>query len=618
MEINIQQRTIGLNFCNDGQATIWVWAPRASGVSLHITANALTLPLNKQEMGYWFLRTEEIRDGDDYQILLTDAKAEEKSAERLTKVYPDPASLYQPNGVHGPSRAIDLNAFASDSSLWKGIVLEDYIIYELHTGTFTEKGDFNGIEEKLDHLVDLGITAIEIMPVAQFPGNRNWGYDGVCAFAVQNSYGGPHALKALVDSCHEKGLAVILDVVFNHFGPEGNYAESFGPYATDKYKTPWGEAMNFDDAWSDGVRNFFIENALMWLRDFRIDALRLDAVHAIKDFGSKHILSELRQWVSQLSDYTGQTYYLLAELDLNDNRYLNPADKGGYELDAQWSDEFHHALRVSAGQAPLGYYADFNGIADLAKAFNDAYVYTGAYSEHRKKKFGAPADNPGKQFIVFSQNHDQIGNRMLGERSSQLISYELSKVLAGAVCCSPFLPLLFMGEEWASVSPFQYFISHTDAKLTDSVRKGRQNEFAAFHAIDNVPDPAASETFERSKLDWENVSQAKHQKMLNYYKAIISLRKSSPALQSGRQNTRAIAYSEHNLLVLHRETESQQVICIFNFSDKVADLIPAGDLSDYRLALNSASTSYGGPDTISGTPEIPGFIQSESLLIFIK
>ncbi len=330
----------------------------------------------------------------------------------------------------------------------------------------------------------IGVNAIELMPVVQFPGSRNWGYDGVFPFAVQHSYGGARGLQTLVDICHQKGIAVVLDVVYNHLGPEGNYLGAYGPYFTDKYNTPWGNALNFDDAWCDGVRQFFIENVLMWFRDFHVDALRLDAVHAIKDFSAVHILREIKMHVNQLTKETGRTHHLIVELDLNDPKFINPLEEQGFGMDAQWIDEFHHALRVTATGESTGYYSDFTGISHLAKAYQDAYVYDGQYSPHRFKKFGLKAENhPGQQFIVFSQNHDQVGNRMLGERTSQLVSLEMQKLMAGAVLVSPYLPMLFMGEEYAEPNPFLYFVSHTDPDLVEAVRKGRKAEFAAFHAL---------------------------------------------------------------------------------------------------------------------------------------
>ncbi|MDQ6610037.1 MAG: malto-oligosyltrehalose trehalohydrolase, partial [Bacteroidota bacterium] len=411
-QIVIDKRSVGINFLNNGKATVTVWAPLALKVEIEVKnkfeKKSQRFELTKKPYGYWEIISDKFIEGTTYKFSV-DGK----------EPLPDPASLSQRGGVHGASEAININGFQWSDNNWENHPLEFYLIYELHTGTFTEEGTFAGIESKLEYLKELGITAIEIMPIAQFAGTRNWGYDGAYPFAVQQSYGGAKGLQQLVDSCHQKGLAVILDVVYNHLGPEGNYFGNYGPYFTDKYKTPWGAAINFDDEHCDGVRNYFIENALMWFRDFHMDALRLDAVHAIKDFSAVHILQEIKMYVNKLMQETGRTHYLIAELDLNDNRFITPINKGGYGMDAQWIDEFHHALRVTATGEQGGYYSDFKGIEHLAKAYKDGYVYDGQYSQYRKKKFGVKAgDAEGKQFIVFSQNHDQVGNRMLGERLS--------------------------------------------------------------------------------------------------------------------------------------------------------------------------------------------------------
>lgn len=523
MEASIYKRLVGVNFNSDGLAEVLVWAPFAHSVDLNVK-RGLVIPLQKGQRGYWKLVTSELKPGESYGFII-DGNAS----------LPDPASLFQPEGVHGLSVAAPIQNFNWHDKDWRNKDLGEYIIYELHTGAFSDEGTFAAIEEKLDYLIDLGITAIELMPVAEFPGNRNWGYDGVFPFAVHHSYGGPAALQQLVNTCHQKDLAVILDVVYNHIGPEGNYLGHYAPYFTGKYQTPWGDAINFDDAWCDGVRQYFIENALMWFRDFHIDALRMDAVHAIKDFSPKHILQEIKENVDALMQITNRRYYLIIECDLNDTRFIKPAADGGYGIDAQWTDEFHHALRVTAGQQRDGYYADFNGIAHLAKAYQDAYVYDGQYSEERHKKFGVKTTGqPGRQFVVFSQNHDQVGNRMLGERTSALVSFEMQKLLAAAVMLSPYLPLLFMGEEYSEPHPFLYFVSHTDPELVEAVRKGRKEEFKNFMAQGEAPDPQATETFERSKLQWHLVSRPPHQTMLNYYKALIQLRKTNPVLKKPR------------------------------------------------------------------------------------
>jgi maltooligosyltrehalose trehalohydrolase len=599
----IGQRALGITFSGE-KATACLWAPQREKVDLLLEAQQKKVGLEKDELGYWQASTPALKPGDRYAFIL-DGELKR----------PDPASLAQPDGPHGPSQALDLADMRWSDGNWNNLPLDDYILYELHTGTFSEAGTFEGIISKLDYLKELGVTAIELMPVAQFPGERNWGYDGVYPFAVQNSYGGARGLQQLVDACHQRGLAVVLDVVYNHLGPEGNYLGDFGPYFTDKYNTPWGRALNFDDAWCDGVRRYFIENALMWFRDFHIDALRLDAVHAIKDFSPTHMLREMKQEVDRLMQETGRRHYLIAEVDLNDTRFIDPLEKGGFGLDAQWIDEFHHALRVTAGQETTGYYADFKGLEHLAKAYQDAYVYDGQFSPHRHKFFGTKAvHHPGRQFVVFSQNHDQVGNRMLGERSSQLVSFEMQKLLAGAVLVSPFLPMLFMGEEWAEPNPFLYFVSHTDPELVAAVRKGRKAEFAHFHAQGEAPDPQAEETFRQSKLQWPLQEQEPHQTMLRWYKALLEQRKKQPALRQLNRKELQVTHNEkRQTLQLHRWHEGQHVLCLMNFSRDPQPCMLPTYRQEWRRLLDSADPQWGGPgsaparleagDTLSLQPE---------------
>lgn len=602
------KRSVGINFSKEGKAEVSIWAPLAEKVAVAISQTNNTIELAKDELGYWKAVTGEIKPGDLYKILLNE------------KEYPDPASLSQPEGVHGPSKAINLNDFKFNEAGWNNLPLEEYIIYELHTGTFTPDGTFAAIEEKLDYLKELGVNAIEIMPVSQFPGNRNWGYDGVFPYAVQDSYGGAEGLAHLVEVCHQKGIAVILDVVYNHLGPEGNYLSAFGSYFTDKYNTPWGKAINFDDEWCDGVRKYFIENALMWFRDFHIDALRMDAVHAIKDFSPVHILREIKQNVDRLMEATGRRHYLIVELDLNDNRFINPLEQQGYGMDAQWIDEFHHALRVTAGEERTGYYSDFNRLSHLAKSYKDAYVFDGQFSPHRKKFFGIKAENnPGKQFIVFSQNHDQVGNRMLGERTSTLVSFEMQKLMAGAVLVSPYLPMLFMGEEYSEPHPFLYFVSHTDRDLAEAVRKGRKAEFAAFHAQGEAPDPVSEETFNESKLQWDLVRQEPHRTMLKFYKALIQLRKQQRALSDlNRSHLDVLANESSQTLLLKRWHEGESVFCLMNFSKKQQELMLPHHESKLQKIFDSAHPQWNGPaaaaEVITGEPAI--IIQPESFLIY--
>lgn len=584
MSLNVNKRTIGINFNEQGLAEMKVWSPEAASVEL-VTDNQ-SIPLTKEQYGYWTATSDKIKPGSEYAISI-DGK----------KPLPDPASLFQPNGVHASSVAVDLKNVHWKDEAWKNLSLPSYIIYELHTGTFSAKQNFDGIIDKLDYLAELGVNAIEIMPVGQFPGARNWGYDGVYPFAVQDSYGGPHKLQELVDACHAKGIAVVLDVIYNHLGPEGNYLGEFGPYFTEKYKTPWGKALNYDDAWCDGVREYFIENALMWFRDFHIDALRMDAVHAIKDFSPVHILKEIKIRVDALSEKTGRPYYLIAEMDLNDPLFINPLDKGGYGANAQWIDEFHHALRVSSGQKREGYYADFNGVQHLAKSYNDAYVYDGQFSEHRKKFFGLKTENPGHQFVVFSQNHDHTGNRMLGERTSQLVSLNMCKLMAGAVLIAPYIPMLFMGEEWAESNPFLFFISHTDKELAALVNKGRKEEFSYFNWQGEPPDPRLDETFHQSMLQWQLHDQQHHSDMLRYYKELIQLRKSTPALKStDRSQTKAQSFADKNMVIVERKSGEQEVYCILNFSNKEQTYDLPGE--NWRLLFESVKHESHSDKTV--------------------
>ncbi|MEI9918423.1 MAG: malto-oligosyltrehalose trehalohydrolase [Bacteroidota bacterium] len=559
--------------------TFSVWAPNAKTVELYFPEKKSRLKLKRLEFGYWATSQWIAREGELYWI--------EVDEKRLA----DPASLSQPHGVNGPSQVFKPSTFRWNDSQWKNHLLDEYIIYEIHTGTFTDTGTFSSITEKLSYLSDLGITAIEIMPVAQFPGERNWGYDVVFPFAVQNSYGGPRALQYLVDECHRAGIAVVLDVVINHLGPEGNNMQTFGPYFTDKYKTPWGSAINFDDAGSDAVRKYYIENVLMWFRDFHIDAVRLDAVHAIRDFGPVHILSEIRRYSDQLSAITGRTYYLIAECDLNDVRYIKTRQLSGYGMNAQWMDEFHHALRVSTGEKRKGYYSDFNGIEHLAKSFRTAYVYDGIYSAHRDRTFGTSAkEMPGSSFVVFSQNHDQVGNRMLGERTSTLVPFEVLKLMATAVLISPYLPLLFMGEEYGEPNPFLYFVSHEGKDLIEAVRQGRRKEFEHFFSGENFPDPQSAETFGRSKLSWKMMNTMSQRILHAFYRKLIHTRKSVSALRTLNRSALTVNVAG-NCIRITRQHSDEDVLCILNFSDEPQKiLLPPG----YLPLLYSGEKQWGG------------------------
>ncbi|GAA4425269.1 malto-oligosyltrehalose trehalohydrolase [Pontibacter saemangeumensis] len=581
-------RKIGAHYQAGRGTTFTVWAPKASQVELALQSPATKkIPLQREAFGYWTALEEEAGPGTRYMYTLNGEKDR-----------PDPASQSQPDGVHAASAVTDHGSFPWADQQWEGLPLEQLIIYELHVGTFSGEGTFDGVRKQLPELKELGITAIEIMPVAEFPGGRNWGYDGVFPFAAQSTYGGPEALKELVNACHAHGIAVVLDVVYNHMGPEGNYLNEYGHYFTHRYNTPWGDALNFDDAHSDNVRNFFYQNALMWLRDFHIDALRLDAVHAIYDTGARHFLQELREHVTQLEEQEGRKYLLIAESDQSDVRLINPINQGGYGLDAQWFDDYHHVIHTLVTGERDGYFEDYGKPEQLQKALEHTFVYNGLYSEHRKKTLGTDAtDNPASQFVVCSQNHDQVGNRMLGERLSQLVSFEMLKAVAGLVLLSPYVPMLFMGEEYGEENPFLYFVSHTDKELVEAVRRGRKEEFSYFASKGVAPDPQSEDTYLRSRLQRSYMTNEKQGKLREFYKELIRLRKTSPALARPDKPYMQVKLEEEKL-VLHLIHTGQEphLYCLFNISNQTqqATLLPAA-AGTWKPVLHSADTAWGGP-----------------------
>ncbi len=524
---------------------------------------------------------------------------------------PDPASRFQSQGVHGPSEVID-PPFSWHDSGWKGLALDRLVIYELHVGTFTPEGTFDAIIPRLAELKEFGVNTIELMPVAQFPGTRNWGYDGVYPFAVQNSYGGPDGLRRLVNAAHALGLCVALDVVYNHLGPEGNYLRSFGPYFTDRYKTPWGEALNFDGPSSDHVRRYFISNALHWISDFHIDALRLDAIHAIVDTSAVPFLEELAHDVQSLAVKLSRKVHVIAESDLNDSRVVHPRTVGGFGCDAQWSDDFHHSLHTLLTREKTGYYESFGSVEHLAKAYTSGFVYSGQYSPYRERRYGnSSLDVPARRFVVFAQNHDQVGNRAQGDRLSTIVNFERLKLAAGAVLLSPFVPLLFMGEEYGEPAPFQYFVSHTDPPLIEAVRKGRKEEFSRFGWEVDVPDPQAPETFERSRLNWSFRTTGRHLTLRSLQAELLSLRHSIPALSNLSKHCTKTSTSGDSCLVLERWNGADRVVAAFNFGEEMMSVrFPASGRS-WKKIFDSADTRWAGP---GGTA--PDFVQvSESAAI---
>jgi maltooligosyltrehalose trehalohydrolase len=449
---------------------------------------------------------------------------------------------------------------------------------------------------RLATLKDLGVTAIEIMPVAQFPGDRNWGYDGVYPYAVQASYGGPLALKRLVDACHQHGIAVALDVVYNHFGPEGNYLAEFAPYFTDLYKTPWGQAVNFDDAESDEVRRYFTENALQWIMDYHIDALRLDAIHAIVDISARTFLEELSAAVHAKAHELGRDVYLIPECNRNNAHVVSPPELGGWGFDAVWNDDFHHSLRVLLTGEQDGYYQDFHGVEDLAVAYREGFFYTGQYSKYRRKRYGISSKQiPAKRFVVFSQNHDQVGNRSVGDRLSQSVSFEQLKLAAGTVLLSPYIPLLFMGEEYSEPAPFQYFVSHGDAALIEAVRQGRKNEFAEFGWSGDVPDPQSEATFLSCKLNWNLRAEGQHRILWEFYQELLRLRRDVPSLANLDKDALEVrSFPDEKVLLVRRWDASSQTLIVCSFNQDPIDIkvqIPAGN---WHTVLDSNDERWGG------------------------
>ncbi|HEX5229115.1 MAG TPA: malto-oligosyltrehalose trehalohydrolase [Bryobacteraceae bacterium] len=522
----------GANPFPGGGVQFRVWAPEVQGLSLCL-ADRPAMAMHRDGEDFKLL-VPEARPGDNYSFLFSDGRT-----------HPDPMSRSQPHGVHGPSEIIDPDAFAWADQDWCGIPLRDYILYELHIGTFTPQGTFGAAIGKLDHLKDLGITAVELMPVGEFPGARNWGYDQVDLFAPHSAYGGAKGLKRLVDACHRAGLAVVMDVIYNHVGPEGNYLSQFGPYFTDHYRTPWGRAINYDGALSDGVRQFVIDNALYWLTEYHVDALRLDAIHGIFDSSARHILAELRSRFHEEAARLGRQAWIIAESDLNDVRVLDAASKGGYALDAQWLDEFHHAVRAYTTRANRSYLAGFGELRHIQKAITDGFVYDGCYSPFRRRHFGTSSrDLPGGRFVAFLQNHDQIANTSQGARLSHLISSEQNKIALALLLCSPCLPLLFMGEEFAETNPFLYFTSHGDPALARAVSDGRWREFEEFTEASAFVDPQSTDAFERSKLTWELMHQPQHRAIFDLYRRLIRLRKEWPCLHNGRKDLTRVDVDE--------------------------------------------------------------------------
>lgn len=585
---------LGATPLSTGDCLFLVWAPYADSVKLHVlNSPCRSLPMEREPKGYFRLRLE----GAFGCRYLYDLGGNGE------KMRPDPASRFQPEGVHGPSQVPAREEFNWSDGQWRGLPLGDLVLYEIHVGTFTPEGTFDAIIPRLRSLKKLGVTAVEIMPVAQFPGDRNWGYDGVFPFCVQDSYGGPSGLRRLVNACHEENMCVALDVVYNHSGPEGNYLADFGPYFTDRYHTPWGQAVNFDGEWSDEVRRFFIENALYWIREFHIDVLRLDAVHAIVDTSAKPFLGELNEVVQAEAARLKRQVQLIAECDRNDIRTVQPQARGGYGFKAQWNDDFHHAVHTVLTGENTGYYQDFGEISQIARSLTSGYVYQGEYSNYRRRSHGSKSKGvSGEHFVVFTQNHDQVGNRMNGERLGCLVDFEALKVAAGVMLLSPFVPLLFMGEEYGETSPFLYFVSHQDRDLIEVVRQGRRNEFKAFRWSGEPPDPQDRGTFLRAKLKWQLQECEPHKQLREFYAELLRMRRQFPALANSDMSCiEATPFENQRTLVLHRWNAVDEILALFNFGKDAACVTLSTPQSKWLSALNSRDHRWAGPG--SALPE---------------
>jgi maltooligosyltrehalose trehalohydrolase len=548
--------------CEKSKVNFRIWAPYHDSLSivLYKDDKREIVEMNKEDKGYFSLRDEDI---EYYSYLIQN------------KEIPDPASKYQLEGVHGRSKVV-CKDFDWEDKDWKGVNQNDLIIYELHVGTFSERGDFQGVIEKLDYLKDLGITAIELMPISQFGGNRNWGYDGVFLYAVQNSYGGPYELKRLVNEAHKKGLGVILDVVYNHVGPEGNYLSKFGPYFSSRYTTPWGPIFNYDEAWSDEVRHYVTQNALYWIYEYHIDGLRLDAVHSIYDISPKHILAEISEKIKIAESELQRKINLIAESDLNDPKIISPKEKCGYNIDAQWSDDFHHSLHAYVTGERESYYEDFGSIQQIIKALEKVFVYDGVYSKFRKKTHGAPVgDLGGNKFIVYIQNHDQVGNRKDGKRLLSLIDKNTFLILTTLYFMSPYIPMIFMGEEYGEKNPFLFFTDFSDPQIINALREGRKKELGEYYY-----DPQSIDTYNKSKLSWRI-----NEEILNFYKNIIKIKK-------GLDHSRNILVKlENNSIIVERE----KLLVIASFGNSILHIN-----KKWKLILSTAKF----PEYIDGEIKI--------------
>lgn len=535
-----------------------VWAPERRSMTLHLASDGSECVMQKDEYGYFRIDIPGIRVGDRYFY--------QPDGERK---YPDPVSHFQPEGVHGPSEVVDHDSYVWGDAGWRGLSFKELIFYEVHIGAYTPEGNFESMISRLDELAALGINALELMPIAQCPGSRNWGYDGVYLYAVQNTYGGPEGLKRLVDACHQRGIAVYLDVVYNHLGREGNYLSFFGPYFSDKYHTPWGQALNFDGEWSDEVKEYIIGNVLYWAEQYHIDGLRLDAIHEMFDRNAVTIWDLLQERVREWEQRSGRRFYLVAESDLNSPRTVRSVEMGGQGFDAQWMDDFHHSLYVFLNPEGWAHYRDFGRPEQFAKAYTEGFVHAREYVHFRRRRHGSSsAGIPGERFVVFNQNHDLPGNRPDGRRLAALVDIERVKLAAAALLLSPYVPLLFMGEEYGEETPFHFFSDYSDADIISGLKEGRRQQFAGWGWSEDPPDPQDEAVFLASKLRWDERTKGQHAVILDWHRQLIRLRKEHPLLRDlSRQHLRADLVGDAGLVIYRYSADRQrQLLTLFNFS----------------------------------------------------
>ena len=589
-----RRRAAGVELLPDGSVHARVWAPHAQRVSVLLEAGPGSrrdpVVLATEARGSFSGVLPGAGPGTRYRLRLDDDQM----------LMADPASRLQPEGVHGPSEVVDAAAFGWEVDAWEIPPFHDWVLYELHVGTFTPEGTFAAIIPRLPYLRELGVTAIELMPIAQFPGARNWGYDGVFPYAAHNSYGGPDGLRRLVDAAHREGILVILDVVYNHLGPEGNVLPRFGPYFTDRYRTPWGDAINFDGPESDEVRTYFIDSALMWLEECRIDGFRLDAVHEIFDAQAQPFLAELADAVHARAADLGRQAVLIAESDLNDPKVVLPRDLNGYALDAQWADDFCHALEVQLVGEESPYARDYGDFAQFGKALHQAFVYTGEYNQSRRRRFGrSPEPARRDQFVVFIQNHDQVGNRPGGERLGQRITFARQKLAAATVLLSPFVPLIFMGEEYGETAPFLYFTHHDNPALVDAVRAGRREAFSFDGSDHAAPDPQEIATFERSRVQPELRHEGEHQALHAFYRELLTLRRTIPTLTDPEAAREVIAWEAERVVLLHTRGEAGETIAILGFAATETRLSLPGPAGDWITRLDAGDARFLGSGAVA-------------------